>query len=72
MTSMSMKRPAPTVPGDFFALTPVLLGRYPRLRSGGADSWIPEMRAAYVKHITDLTNPGTQTLLVTLEYHRNK
>jgi thiopurine S-methyltransferase len=31
-------------------------------------SWAPELRAAYVAHISALTSPGTQTLLITLEY----
>jgi len=55
--------------GDFFALTPELLGPIPAVYDRAAlTSWIPELRAAYVKHITALTNPGTQTLLVTMEY----
>jgi len=55
--------------GDFFALTPELLGTMAAVYDRAAlISWIPELRAAYVKHITELTNPGTQTLLVTMEY----
>jgi thiopurine S-methyltransferase len=55
--------------GDFFALTPELLGPIPAVYDRAAlISWIPELRAAYVKRITALTNPGTQTLLVTMEY----
>jgi thiopurine S-methyltransferase len=55
--------------GDFFALTPELLGPIPAVYDRAAlISWAPELRAAYVKHITALTLPGTQTLLVTLEY----
>jgi thiopurine S-methyltransferase len=55
--------------GDFFALTSELLGPIPAVYDRGAlISWIPEQRAAYVKHMIALTNPGTQTLLVTLEY----
>jgi thiopurine S-methyltransferase len=55
--------------GDFFALTPELLGPIPAVYDRGAlISWIPDLRVAYVKHMTELTNPGTQTLLVTLEY----
>src|SRR5207249_3751818 len=46
-----------------------LLGPIPAVYDRAAlISWAPEQRAAYVKHITDLTNPGTQTLLVTMEY----
>jgi thiopurine S-methyltransferase len=55
--------------GDFFALTPELLGPTPAVYDRAAlISWAPELRATYVKHITALTSPGTQTLLVTLEY----
>jgi thiopurine S-methyltransferase len=55
--------------GDFFALTPELLGPVPAVYDRAAlISWAPELRATYVEHITALTNPGTQTLLVTLEY----
>ena len=55
--------------GDFFALTPELLGPTPAVYDRASlISWIPERRAAYVKHITALTNAGTQTLLVTMEY----
>jgi thiopurine S-methyltransferase len=55
--------------GDFFALTPELLGPVSAVFDRAAlISWTPELRATYVKHITELTNPGTQTLLVTMEY----
>jgi thiopurine S-methyltransferase len=55
--------------GDFFALTPELLGPIPAVFDRAAlISWTPELRTTYVQHITELTNPGTQTLLVTLEY----
>ena len=55
--------------GDFFALTPELLGPIPAVYDRAAlISWAPELRATYVNQITALTNPGTQTLLVTLEY----
>lgn len=55
--------------GDFFALTPKLLGPIPAVYDRAAlIAWAPEQRAAYVNHITALTSPGTQTLLVTLEY----
>jgi thiopurine S-methyltransferase len=55
--------------GDFFALTPELLGPIHSVYDRAAlISWASELRATYVKHITALTNPGTQTLLVTLEY----
>lgn len=55
--------------GDFFALTPELLGPIAAVYDRAAlISWIPDLRAAYVKHMTALTNPGTQTFLVTMEY----
>jgi thiopurine S-methyltransferase len=31
-------------------------------------SWTPALRAAYVGHVTALTHPGTQTLLIAVEY----
>ncbi len=55
--------------GDFFALTRELLGPIPAIYDRAAlISWLPERRAAYVEHITELTNPGTQTLLIAVEY----
>jgi thiopurine S-methyltransferase len=55
--------------GDFFGLTPELLGPVAAVYDRAAlISWRPELRAAYVDHATALTSPGTQTLLVTLEY----
>ena len=59
--------------GDFFALTPELLGPIPAVYDRAAlISWAPELRETYVKHISALTNPGTQTLLVTLEYRQEQ
>jgi thiopurine S-methyltransferase len=55
--------------GDFFALTPALLGDVAALYDRAAlISWAPELRARYVEHIAALTRRGTQTLLLTLEY----
>lgn len=55
--------------GDFFALTPQFLGVIPAVYDRAAlISWTPELRAAYVAHMTVLTDPGAQTLLVTMEY----
>jgi thiopurine S-methyltransferase len=55
--------------GDFFKLTPALLGKpagvYDR---ASLISWTPALRAAYVGHMTALTHPGTQTLLIAVEY----
>lgn len=55
--------------GDFFALTPRLLGPITAIYDRAAlISWVPELRARYVEHICALTGPGTQTLLITMEY----
>lgn len=55
--------------GDFFALTPALLGACSAVYDRAAlISWTPELRAAYVAHVVALTAPGTQTLLITMEY----
>jgi thiopurine S-methyltransferase len=55
--------------GDFFALTSALIGDVAALYDRAAlISWTPELRAGYVEHIAALTRPGTQTLLLTLEY----
>jgi thiopurine S-methyltransferase len=55
--------------GDFFTLTPTLLGPIAAVYDRAAlISWTPDVRAAYVEHITELTEPGTHTLLVTMEY----
>lgn len=55
--------------GDFFKLTPALLGKpagvYDR---ASLISWTPALRATYVGHVTALTHPGTQTLLIAVEY----
>jgi thiopurine S-methyltransferase len=55
--------------GDIFALTPKILGSIAAVYDRAAlIAWTPEQRAAYVALITELTSPGTQTLLITLEY----
>jgi thiopurine S-methyltransferase len=55
--------------GDFFALTAKLLGSVAAVYDRAAlIAWTREQRAAYVTHMTELTNPGTQTLLITMEY----
>jgi thiopurine S-methyltransferase len=55
--------------GDFFLLTSTLLGSVSAIYDRAAlIAWPPEERAAYVAHITALTPPGTQTLLITMEY----
>jgi thiopurine S-methyltransferase len=55
--------------GDFFALTPELLGEVSAVYDRAAlISWAPQMRASYLAHLDSLTNTGTQALLITLEY----
>jgi thiopurine S-methyltransferase len=55
--------------GDFFSITPTLLGSVSAIYDRAAlIAWTPEQRAAYVAHITALTMPGTQILLITMEY----
>jgi thiopurine S-methyltransferase len=55
--------------GDFFALTPELLGEVGAIYDRAAlISWAPELRAAYAAHVAELTPPGARMLLVTLEY----
>jgi thiopurine S-methyltransferase len=55
--------------GDFFALTPALLGSVCAVYDRAAlISWAPELRAAYVAHLSALSAPGTRTLLITMEY----
>ena len=55
--------------GDFFSLTRTLLGSVSAIYDRAAlIAWPPEQRAAYVSHITALTLPGTQTLLIAMEY----
>jgi thiopurine S-methyltransferase len=59
--------------GDFFALAPERLGPVAAVYDRAAlISWAPELRASYVQHLAHLTNPGTQSLLVTLEYPREQ
>jgi thiopurine S-methyltransferase len=55
--------------GDFFKLTRELLGAASFIYDRAAlISWTPSLRAAYVERMTALSTPGTQTLLITLEY----
>jgi thiopurine S-methyltransferase len=59
--------------GDFFALTPQLLGNIDAVYDRAAlISWMPELRARYVDHLTALTVPGTKTLLISAEYDAAK
>jgi thiopurine S-methyltransferase len=55
--------------GDYFKLTAALLGSVSAVYDRAAlISWTPEARAAYVNHLTLLTSPGTQTLLIAVEF----
>jgi thiopurine S-methyltransferase len=55
--------------GDFFALTPAQLGNVASVFDRAAlISWTQELRAPYVEHLAKLTPPGTETLLITVEY----
>ncbi len=55
--------------GDYFKLTPALLGDVSAVYDRAAlIAWTPAMRAAYVEHLTSLTSPGTQTLLIVVEF----
>jgi thiopurine S-methyltransferase len=55
--------------GDYFKLTAALLGSVSAVYDRAAlISWTPEARAAYVNHLTFLTSPGTQTLLIAVEF----
>lgn len=55
--------------GDYFALTRALLGPVAAVYDRAAlISWTEELRAPYALHLAALTDRGTQTLLITLEY----
>jgi thiopurine S-methyltransferase len=55
--------------GDFFSLTPELLGKVSAVYDRAAlISWTPQLRAAYLTHLDSLTNVGTKTILITMEY----
>jgi thiopurine S-methyltransferase len=55
--------------GDFFKLTPDLLGAVAAVYDRASlIALTPEQRSAYVQHVTVLTHPSTQTLLIAVEY----
>ena len=55
--------------GDYFRLTPALLGSVSAVYDRAAlISWEPAEREAYVKHLNALTSPGTQMLLIAVEF----
>ena len=58
--------------GDFFALTPALLGRVDAVYDRAAlISWAPALRDGYVEHLARLLDPGRPMLLITLEYSQS-
>jgi thiopurine S-methyltransferase len=59
--------------GDFFALTPALLGRVDAVYDRAAlISWAPALRDGYVEHLATLMTPGKPMLLITLEYPQSQ
>ena len=59
--------------GDFYTLTADVLGPVMGVYDRAAlTSWMPELREGYVQRIAELTLPGTQTLLITLEYPQSQ
>jgi thiopurine S-methyltransferase len=55
--------------GDFFKLTPAILGDTSAVYDRAAlISWAPELRPAYADHVAVLLRPRTEMLLITLEY----
>jgi thiopurine S-methyltransferase len=55
--------------GDFFKLTPALLGEVSAVYDRASlISWSPALRASYVERMTTLSRRGTQTLLIAVEY----
>lgn len=55
--------------GDFFELTQTLLGGVSAVYDRAAlIAWPPAMRAAYVQHLASLITPGTQMLLIAVEF----
>ena len=59
--------------GDFLELTPALLGNVSAVYDRASlISWTPSLQPAYVNHVTALTRPGTETLLIAVEYPGNQ
>jgi thiopurine S-methyltransferase len=59
--------------GDLFELTPALLGGVAAIYDRASlIAWPPALRAPYVNQITQLTSPGTQTLLIAVEYPQSQ
>jgi thiopurine S-methyltransferase len=58
---------------DFLTLSPAQLGEVQAVYDRASlISWAPDLRKAYVDHLTSVTSTGTQTLLVTLEYEQSE
>ena len=59
--------------GDFFALTPALLGRAEAVYDRAAlISWMTALRAPYVEHLASLLAPAARMLLISLEYPQSQ
>lgn len=59
--------------GDFFALTPALLGRIDAVYDRAAlISWAPALRDGYIAQLAKLLRAGTRMLLITLEYRESQ
>ena len=59
--------------GNFFALNREHVNSISAVFDRAAlISWMPELRSKYVSHMSSLTDSGTQTLLITLEYPQSQ
>jgi thiopurine S-methyltransferase len=59
--------------GDFFKFSPEILGEVEAVYDRAAlIAWTPELRRPYVDHMAALTNSGTHTLLISVEYSQNE
>ena len=59
--------------GDFFVLTPTLLGPAEAVYDRAAlISWTPALRERYVEHLASLLAPATRMLLISLEYPQSQ
>jgi thiopurine S-methyltransferase len=59
--------------GDFFKLTPALLGAVSAVYDRASlIAFTPVQRSAYVEHLTALSQPGTETLLIAVEYPQSQ
>jgi thiopurine S-methyltransferase len=59
--------------GDFFALEPAHLSAINAVYDRAAlISWTPQLRDQYAEHMTKLTPPGVESLLITMEYPQSQ